>query len=56
MTYNDAKIAMRVLNLDGGEGSGVKGHTTEKSLRELVRELPKLVHELTLLIRANGRL
>jgi hypothetical protein len=29
MNYNDAKIAMRVLNLDGGEGSGVKGHTTE---------------------------
>ena len=26
------------------------------SLRELVRESPKLVHELTLLIRANGRL
>ena len=29
MNYNDAKIAMRALNLDGGEGSGVKGHTTE---------------------------
>jgi hypothetical protein len=30
MNYQDAKIAMRALNLDGGEGSGVKGHTTEK--------------------------
>jgi hypothetical protein len=29
MNYQDAKIAMRALNLDGGEGSGVKGHTTE---------------------------
>ena len=29
MKYNDAQIAMRALNLDGGEGSGVKGHTTE---------------------------
>ena len=30
MNLQDAKIAMRALNLDGGEGSGVKGHTTEK--------------------------
>lgn len=29
MNYQDAKIAMRALNIDGGEGSGVKGHTTE---------------------------
>lgn len=28
MNLQDAKIAMRALNLDGGEGSGVKGHTT----------------------------
>ena len=30
MNYNDAKIAAAALNLDGGEGSGQKGHTTEK--------------------------
>ena len=29
MNLQDAKIAMRALNLDGGEGSGIKGHTTE---------------------------
>jgi hypothetical protein len=34
MNYNDAKIAMRALNLDGGEGSGVKGHTTALNKKE----------------------
>jgi hypothetical protein len=29
MKLNDALIVARALNLDGGEGSGVKGHTTE---------------------------
>jgi hypothetical protein len=33
MFKNQAEIdlAFHALNLDGGEGSGVKGHTTEKS-------------------------
>lgn len=30
MNGKDAQIVARALNLDGGEGSGVKGHTTEK--------------------------
>jgi hypothetical protein len=29
MNLNDALIVKQALNLDGGEGSGVKGHTTE---------------------------
>jgi hypothetical protein len=30
MNLNDAKVVMKALNLDGGEGSGVKGHVTAK--------------------------
>ena len=30
MTPQDARTAARALNLDGGEGSGVKGHTTDR--------------------------
>ena len=30
MKTADAIIAFNALNLDGGEGSGVQGHTTEK--------------------------
>jgi hypothetical protein len=30
MNLQGAKTAMRALNLDGGEGSGVKGHTTDR--------------------------
>ena len=30
MNLQDARIAARALNLDGGEGSGVRGHTTER--------------------------
>jgi hypothetical protein len=33
MNGRDAQIAFRALNLDGGEGSGVKGHTTEHPIR-----------------------
>ena len=29
MNVHDAQICMRAPNFDGGEGSGVKGHTTE---------------------------
>jgi thymidine phosphorylase len=31
MNGQEAQIAARALNLDGGEGSGVRGHTTERA-------------------------
>lgn len=42
MNLQDAKIAMRALNLDGGEGSGVKGHTTEAKIPDSHTKLLRL--------------
>lgn len=36
MNVYEAQIAARALNLDGGEGSGVKGHTTAREPRSVV--------------------